>query len=125
MALPKTINTRESQAFIDFGTGKTGKRVAIKYENVLNALEIKKTTITDSITRVLTPDNSGQFFLTHKSDNILYIGNSAVTTSTGFPVEKNDTFQFDEFKSNDENEIYAICDTGISIDVYTIAGVRE
>jgi len=125
MTLPNSIRDRETEKFFS-RKNKTYVRTGDDgFNEYFNTLEVKKSTVTSAATKITTPDNSGNFILIHKSQDTLYIGDSSVTTSTGYPVERNDAFKFDEFKANDENEIYAICESGVSIDVYALAGIKE
>lgn len=50
-------------------------------------------------------------------DNIIYIGDSAVTTTTGFPILPYESIPFD---INAGANLYAICETGLTADVRTL-----
>lgn len=74
-----------------------------------NSLEVTKTLVGTTATKLTTPDSSGFFFIVHRDEDIaLYIGDKSVTSSTGLPLPPNEKLEIKYFKKQDNNEIYAI-----------------
>lgn len=122
-----TKDDRQKASYRDAGGALTDQSVVIHEPDptYLTTVDVVKTLITDAITQITTPDNSGDFYIYHQSNDTLYFGDEDETAASGAPVDLKDVVQFTGFKKNNENEIYAICDTGISITVYAVAGVKE
>lgn len=93
-------------------------------DTFFNTIDVQKTTIGTTATRIITP-NWYQFFVVHKTaGSTIYLGDSSVTTSTGFPIEDAETFTFDNFNRGDDNEIYGIVASG-TVDLYAVGSIKE
>jgi hypothetical protein len=91
-------------------------RVASKdeYTSSYNSIDVAKTTITVSATKIATP-TSGNFSICNKSSNTIYIGGASVTALTGFPLSQNEWVEFRDFQENNDNKIYGIVSEGTAI----------
>jgi len=89
-----------------------------------NSVEVQKTTVTTSKTRITTIDGSADFSIINKGTYTIYVGESTVTALTGFPLEANDCLDLVGFNKSDGNEIYAITSSGSS-SVYCIGSIKE
>jgi hypothetical protein len=77
-------------------------------------------TVTDAATKIPTSNLDNRKAISIRNfdnTNTIYIGNSNVTTATGFPILPYESLPFD--LSNGAN-IYAICETGKTASVRTI-----
>lgn len=87
----------------------TYKRVKLLDTELYNSFEVKATDLIKNVAkRITTIDNSNFFTLVNKSNATIYIGESDVTDSSGFPLYPNESLEFKNMKSQDGNEIYAI-----------------
>lgn len=93
-------------------------------DDLRNTIEVKKTTVGTTATRIETPENAQDFTIFHQIENgVFYIDGESVTTGS-IAVNKYDEIEFVNMKKNDENEIYGITSSG-TIEVFAVGVIKE
>ena len=94
-------------------------------EQKYNSLQIEITTVTTDITKISTPENCSSFYIEHQGPGeVLYLGDSLVSVSTGYPLKPDKMLECKNFYKNDNNEIYGIVSSG-TIKVYCIGVCKQ
>jgi uncharacterized membrane protein YkgB len=131
MAFSGAIKDREMDKFRNVDgntavnvTGELDVNSRDKYLSLYNSLSVLKTLITTVATKITTPDTLGNFTIINKSCSKIYIGGPTVSISTGLPLEKNDSILLKDFSKSNDNEIYAIIESGSEY-IYVISETTE
>lgn len=121
----KTLPDLEFDSHKYISARKSLKRVVEESCSLFNSIQVVTTTIGTTATKINTPDNCYSFFLEHQeSGETVYLGDSSVTTSTGYPVIDNQPFPCNNFAKGNNNELYGICSTG-TVKVYAVGAYKQ
>lgn len=119
------MSTRLDKDFKSFKNtrGSEYARKVVRWDDRLyTSLGVKQTTVTTTATKIATPDDVGEFFIVCKSGDI-YIGDSNVTTATGYLLSQDEKLELGGFKRDDNNEIYGITASG-SLAVFAVGSSK-
>ena len=101
--------------------GKTAQRVGPG--TVSSSLEVINTTISTTATKIVTPSES-DFTLDIISGNVYINDASVAANNESIYLEEGDMLVVANFKTNDENELYAITESGTAI-IQATGGINE
>jgi len=114
-------------------TEQTGETIGTKRANHVkaidkprNAIGAVQTTITDTATKINLPEDAEDFSVYHDTlGKTLYFGeNNAITISANSaPLTYKSVLVFEGVKSNDNN-LYGIMGTGLTLTVYAIGNYK-
>jgi len=114
-----TIEDRQFKSFVKQNNKWHRRTLENKDVSLYDSLDVSRTIVSTSPIKIDTPENTGSFFIVHKTFGAtVYIGNEGVTVSTGFPLESGETLNIENFQRDNENEIYAV--SNINTDLFCV-----
>lgn len=118
----QTIEDRQFKS-LDKKGGKWYRRTLESDAQIFGSVEVTKTTISTTATKIDTPERTNEFRIINNSGATIYIGGSDVTTLIGFPLLDGNELSFSNMKKNNNNEIYGIVAASTE-DIFVIGSVR-